>query len=341
MIEMSVILVVQGSFETVRRTTEHLRRQSVVRRLELVLVASSREELRADHAAISAFGKTQIVEVGAIESMAHARAEGVRAATAPVVVLAEDHCFPSPDWAALLIAAHEGPWAVVAPAIENGNPSMLVSWADFLLGYGPWAAPMPPQEMEHLPGHNSSFKREVLLPYGEDLAGWFEAESLLHWDLRKRGHRLYLESAARTAHVNFSRLSSWLRAQYHGGRTFAGMRKSGMTASMRIIYIAGGPLIPLVRFVRTWRQAWLHGRDRRVFARSIPLLLLGLSVNGIGQIMGHAFGPGRSATSHARLEYHRMDHLSPRDKLLGEWSLSPVDGFHETPYESANESGET
>ena len=78
--------------------------------------------------------------------------------------------------------------------------------------------------MTLLPGHNSSYKRERLLEYGDRLAGFLDAETTLFWDLDARGLGLYLEPAARVAHVNFSRLGVWLEVQYHAGRIFAAHR---------------------------------------------------------------------------------------------------------------------
>ncbi len=315
MIEMSVVLVVQGSYHTVRRTIYHLRRQTVVRQLELVLVASDRDMLPTGDGALVDFGAVRLIEIGAITSIARANATGARAAEAPIVAFAEDHSFPSPDWAARLIEAHREPWAAVGPAVENANPSLLVSWADYYLGYGPWMVPIAAQEMEHLPGHNSSYKRDLLLAYGDDLPSMLEAETLMHWDLRERGHSLYLEAAARTAHVNFSRLSSWLLAQYHSGRVFAGTRNQGLAPMMRLLYLAGSPLIPLVRLKRTYDYVCSPGRSRGRFMRTLPVLMLGLVANGVGQFVGHAAGVGRSRERRARFEFDRFSALSPRDSI--------------------------
>jgi hypothetical protein len=83
-----------------------------------------------------------------------------------------------------------------------------VSWADLFIGYSPWLAPAPSREAEFLPGHNTSYKRAVLLEYGDQLDSMMQAETVLHWVLRSKGHRLFLESTANVAHVNFSLWSS-------------------------------------------------------------------------------------------------------------------------------------
>jgi len=52
--------------------------------------------------------------------------------------------------------------------------------------------PAPAGFVDYLPGHNTSYKRELLLGYGADLDSMMEGETSLHWDLRSKGHKLYL-----------------------------------------------------------------------------------------------------------------------------------------------------
>ena len=50
--------------------------------------------------------------------------------------------------------------------MRNANPKSAISWANLLIEYGPWLDPAPAGKASHLPGHNSSYKRDVLLGYG-------------------------------------------------------------------------------------------------------------------------------------------------------------------------------
>src|SRR5688500_5467858 len=100
-------------------------------------------------------------------------------------------------------------------------------------GYGPFLWPTPSREVDFLPGHNSCYKRDVLLGYGDRLESMMESETVLHWDLRANGHRLYLEPAARVAHMNFSLWLSWIPAQFLNGRLFAGARAREMSHPRR------------------------------------------------------------------------------------------------------------
>jgi hypothetical protein len=313
---MSVVLVTTDIFDSIRRTVEFLRRQTARDRLELVIVAPARSRLALSGLGLDDFANTLLVELDDVVPIARANAAGVRAASAPVVALAEDHSFPDPGWAAALMQAHTRAYAAVGPVVRNANPATAVSWADFYIGYGPWSDPAPPGFVEFLPGHNSSYKRDILLGYAKRLEDLMEAETLLHWDLRARGHQLYLEPAARTSHVNFSRWSSWLQAQFHNGRVFAGTRIASMSAVRRVVYIVGAPLIPLVRFRRILNEIRKPGRPKLSFHRVLPTLLIGLICDGMGQLAGYAFGSGDSKQKLARFEFHRERHLSKRDRNL-------------------------
>ena len=66
----------------------------------------------------------------------------------------------------------------------------------------PWLPPASRAEHAMLPGHNSSFKRDLLLAYGPGLEDLLRAEIVLHTRLHRDGHRLLLEPAAKFEHVS-------------------------------------------------------------------------------------------------------------------------------------------
>ena len=93
---MSVVLVTPDRYDTVRKTVEYLRAQTVADQLEIVIVAPSTATLNFDAADRTAFGRVRMVEVGEIKSTGKAIAAGVREASAPVVSFAEEHAYPVP-----------------------------------------------------------------------------------------------------------------------------------------------------------------------------------------------------------------------------------------------------
>jgi hypothetical protein len=312
---LSVIVISPDTYQTVARTIRRVRAQNVCAQLEIVLVLPSAASAGGEGNDLAGFCRNQVVEVGEMTSTARARAEGVRRATAPVVAFVEDHSFPAKGWAEALIRAHHEPWAAVGPAIANANPRSLVSWVNLIIEYAEWMEPVPAGIVSHLPGHNGSYKRELLLEYGDRLEQMLEAESILQWDLREKGHKLYLEPAARTYHQNFSALASWIPLRLDGGRLFASARARNWPFWRRLLYAASSPLIPFVRFGRIIRELKQPGRAPGLLPRVLPLLFLGLVVDGMGEMIGYAFGVGQAMKRLSDMEFHRERYLTHRDRL--------------------------
>ena len=315
-IRISVVLACLGGQESIAATVAALRRQTVVAQMQLLIVAAEDSGVTASHPDLRVFGSVAVVAVDRVTSVARANAAGVRAATAPVVGFSEDHAFPDPNWAESLIEAHVQDWTAVGPAVRNANPATAVSWSDFFIGYGPWADPTPAGVADFLPGHNSSYKRAALLEYDGKLEDMLEAETVLHWDLRKKGHKLYLEPAAKISHTNFSLLSSWVRAQFYCGWVFAGSRLLTMSALHRLVYFGGAPLIPLVRFARICKHIRRAKNPECPLARVLPVLFFGLALDGIGQMLGYAFGTMNAKDKLAHLEFHRVEHVTAADREM-------------------------
>jgi hypothetical protein len=311
--ELSVVLITPASFESIRQTVRCLARQSIRDRIELVIVAPIDARIEADPELCGVFANVRIVTLSSVSPTGPARAAAVRSARAPVVAFAEDHCFPAPTWADALVRAHLGPYAAVGPAIRNANPDTMVSWADLLIAYGPWMNPAAPREMDFLPGHNSAYKRLLLLDYGDSLSDLMEAETVLQWDLRRKGHRLLLEPAAQAAHTNFGLWSSWIPVMYFSGRAFAATRSSGWSPLRRLVFTVSSPLIPFVRFARVVVNARRARPSWPFLLRVLPTIAVGLVIDGAGQASGYAAGAGTAHQRMARYEWHRLQH-TPRGR---------------------------
>ena len=313
---MSVVLPTPSDFASIAATVRHLGRQTIVDRLELIVVAMDQPGFSLDHRACREFLDCRVVHV---QRASHGRASaaGVRAALAPIVVFAEDHCFPEPGWADALLEAYTGPEVAAAgPVFRNANPGTLVSWCDFAIGYGPWIAPGAAGDRPFLAGHNSSYRRSALLEL-DRLEELLEAETVLHLELRGRGHRLVLAPGARTSHTNFGRLGVWLPVQYHCGRVFAAERsRQQWGPTRRAFYAAASPLIPCVRLFRAVVHVRRGEQARPSLIRLVPLLALGLAADGLGQLVGYVAGEGVSPRYLTGFEFRRVDHVPESDRHL-------------------------
>lgn len=307
--EMSVVLVTPDRYDTIRKTMHHLRAQTVRDQLEIVIVAPSAKGLNLDESELQEFCQFRVVEVGEINSVGRAWAAGVRASTAGIVVFTEDHCYPEPGWAEALINAHQGPWDAVGPVMGNANPASLISWANFFVAYGRWAERAVAGETDDIPPHNSAYKRVTLLEYGGALESMLEVESLLHQDLRTKGYRLYWEPGAKTFHVNYTVVSSWIRAEFHYGRLFGAARAQTWSLLKRLIYIFVGPLIPFVRLRRVLTEIHRTGKERDLLPMILPAVFIGVAAAATGEMFGYALGAGAASRGKWNLEFHRYRHL--------------------------------
>jgi glycosyltransferase involved in cell wall biosynthesis len=313
--ELSVILVTPDRYETIRKTIASLRAQTICDRLEVVIVYPSKDSLGLIESDLSGFCSIRVIEFGEIKTLAAARVVGIRTASAPLVALGEDHAFPEPGWAEALIAAHRLPWAAVGPAFLNGNPG-LMSWISLVMDYGRWLEPVTGGVTDDVPGHGSSWNRALLLQYGAALEQMMQAPTLLHWDMRVKGHRLYLEPAAKVRHVNITRLPSFILDHFYGARVFAAARARNWSWLQRLFYVSGTPVL-MLRTLRGWlRHLRRTSLDRELLPKAWPLLLLSLAIWSLGEMIGYGLGIGKAEHHTLDFDARRGSHLSRRDSEL-------------------------
>lgn len=190
------------------------------------------------------------------------------------------------------IAHGQREFAAVGPVVLNANPDSAVIWGGFLVFYGPWMGHRPGKNMNHLPGNQSCYRREILMAYGQDLADALEAESLLHWDLIDKGYQLRLEPKAAIGHINITRLYSLMEEHYLGSRIFAYLRTRQQSAFRRFVYTIGSPLIPLIRLRRLFQEIREARLNIGILWRALIPTIINLCAGTAGEMAGYALGVG-------------------------------------------------
>ena len=313
--DLSIILVTDHSFEPLRNTVRALAGQTVRERLEIIFVCPSKTSLGLPDGDLIGFESIRVIELGEVRTTSAARVAAIEVARAPIVALGEDHAFPEPGWAEALIKAHRQPWAAVGPALINANPG-AVSWVAMVMDYGRWVEPVKSGIIDDIPGHNSSWKRSVLLEYGPRLEAMLPAPTFLNWDLQARGYQLYLEPAAKIRHMQVSRLWPCMVEQFHVARLFPAERARDWPWYRRLFYVCGMPVL-LFRNVRGWL-----GHFRRIdptggtLLKASPVLFLMVLVWGIGEILGYSFGIGKAQERTLTFDLNRARHVTSRDREL-------------------------
>ncbi|MGH8034616.1 MAG: hypothetical protein ACREO9_05275, partial [Lysobacterales bacterium] len=276
--QLSVVVITLGTFASISHLMRYLEAQTAKALIEIVIVCPSEDQLALDTGRMPGFAGYKVVAIGPFIALHAPRVAAVFHASAPVIAYTEDHCFPAPGWARALIDAHKGPWAAVGPIIGLANPQTYMAWTSYFMQYGDWVVnnALSGHESRDIAGHNSSYKRDLLLAYGDELKAIMLFDTALHQDLQDRGHKLYVEPAARAYHVFITRLAPFCREHYYIGRLLAATRAQRWPRRRSVIYTLGSPLIPLVRLYRILRLMRRHGWAGELLPGALPSLLLGL-----------------------------------------------------------------
>jgi GT2 family glycosyltransferase len=304
---LSVVLVAYSGTTDIFRIIESLSSMKRAADIELILVTQSRERLSIDLSVGASLSGVQILELPDMKSIGQAKAAGVRAAQSPLVAFTEDHSFPEPCWAEALIEAHENDmFSVVGPVMINADINRVVNWAGFLVFYSTWMRRRPHEEqIDHLPGNHSCYRKEILLAYGSLLEEALESESILHWELVARGYKLRLESKAIVRHRSPRRIGSLMLENYLGSRIFAHMRTKYDTALQRLVYTLGSPAIPLIRIRRIFFDIKCSGLDINIMRMALAPMFFCLCAGAVGEMLGYALGSGKTRERLIRFEMDR------------------------------------
>lgn len=291
-----------------------LRRQTIANQLELVVVVQSAAAFGDVSSLFAGFAGGRVIELDGVYLLGRAKAAAVLAATSPIVVLAEDHCFPEPHWAEKLVAAFsEGPHAAVGPAVRVGNSGEGLGSATHYMHWGAWTEPRRGNAAMIAP-HNGAYRRSVLLERAGRLPDLFPTEQFLQAELLDNGHTLFVEPAAVVSHYGISRFLPWVGLGFWGGRLFGGNRAAHerWTARQRLTRVLTAPMVPFVRFIRTIACMRSLGKTNELM-RAAPIQFLGLLIHASGEAAGYAFGTGNAELRYSRYELYRHQDLNRRD----------------------------
>ena len=290
---LSVIMITENKYEVCRRTISYLLAQTVADQIEFVLVGPSREVMQVDEAELAPFHSFKVVEIGIVSSTGQGLAAGTRASTGDFVSYAEEHGFPPPNlYDVMLRNARQTDYQAYGWSILPSNPG-AVAWAHIYGQFAEAVAPRPSGEVSRLGGHQSMYRRGLLMEYNDDLPDLFGSEAVLQEDLERRGIKLFMVGDVANGHTQISNFRLYLWHEFVAQRTFAVVRLRNLNWGWgrRLVYVAGSPLIPFLRLRRSLPYIRSTGRWN-------PLM------PGIGLIMFAANCAGGDI-SHPRLAQDR------------------------------------
>lgn len=295
---LSVIVVSFNGPELLERCLSSLEWQTLQEGIEILVVLSQDVDKGEIKGMESRFPKVKWTFAPRDYNVAQMRALGIVNCQGEIVALLEDDCVVNENWCAALLNLHEGPYAAVGGAVDPGPYRGPLDWGLYFSEYSGFMSPFSNGEADALPGTNVSYKRTVLAQLAEDGRENFVSqgfyEFFVHDALQKAGFPLKLDSNLVVRNVNSWNLSKGLKARFHHGRGYAGLRVAGKPLWGRIPFLGLALLLPVIQLGRIERGVIARKRYVRELAVALPWVFLFSVSWSVGEFMGYLLGPGDS-----------------------------------------------
>ena len=291
-VNLAVVIPAVNGAEPLRECLRALESQPVSGEFAIETVVVSRLPSESVESLAREFPRVRIVP-GEGLTIPQMRARGYSTTRAPIVAVLSDQARVVPTWTKALLAGHSTAAAAVGGPVTNDRAG-AIAWAAFFAEYSEHMTPLPEGETPSLPGINVSYKRAAVEACGGFSGGAWE--NVLHAALREKGFTFRCEPGAEVVIVKSFSFGRFASQKWHVARSYAGMRASRVSASSRLLFAARTALLPpllAARIVRRVlaRPGWGYGA---AFLRSLPFLLVLLSLWTAGELVGYLFGEGGS-----------------------------------------------
>ncbi len=231
----------------------------------------------------------------------HMRLRGILQTRGRIIVLLEDDCTCVPGWLHTIRQVLTGDTAVIGGTVQPGPYRWPWEWAMYFYEYSPVMPIRASVHDFHLSGAHVAYHRTALMhllrasvPESTIVQkyGWYEF--FVHSGLRRLGYHGRREPQLVVRHTHFRSYRIQLRAAFHHGRAFAGIRAEQMSMGQRILrtVLAGG--LPVLRILRIARRTRSNTRYLLRFVLALPWLVPLVLMWSIGEGLGFFLGPGRS-----------------------------------------------
>jgi hypothetical protein len=170
------------------------------------------------------------------------------------------------------------------------NPNSGSTDKTFRLTYGDYIqAKRPRGPVKFVAGQNSTFKRDLLLRYDEQLELLMNADLVMQWMLLRDGYEFLHEPSVKIAHLNENAVSRLCVGAFYWNWCFSNARAEVFKWSpiRKVMWIVLSPLIPWVRFGRMSASVSRDGFARiGQFICDIPAIFAVNYSSAAGQVFG-------------------------------------------------------
>jgi hypothetical protein len=289
--KLSIVIAAWNGLSSLERCLRSLKADGKAPDTEVIAVTN----FDATEMLARQFPYVQHVAASSYATVPVLRATGVFRSCGELVALAEDHCSFGDSWCSEVKKAHQLPYPVIGGPVENASGESALDWAVYFYDYGRFMLPSLAAVVEVLPGNNVSFKRSVLQQLEPSLRdGFFEA--VIHEELGKLGHTLYLAPSAVVYHFKHYEVGQVVRHCHHLARGFAGKRVLNTALLKRVALVVGSLALPVVLPGRIVARTVRKRRHIKELLHSLPYLLILMTSWSFGEFCGYLAGEGDSTS---------------------------------------------
>ena len=218
---------------------------------------------------------------------------GISQSHGALIAILDDCSVPDRQWVSSILAAHESSDLVIGGAVDPSPQRSLIDWAAYFCEYGQFMLPLSGGNVSELPGNNIAFKRAALRRGTAFVEPGFWKT---YWCRALQHEGVQLRSAPSMVVYDRKsyRLVPFLIRRYHHGRCFAGMRRTQLSPVMRMLYVLGTPVLPVLFMRRIAGPIMQKRRYLLRFICSLPISILAVVSWSWGECFGYLAGPGRS-----------------------------------------------
>ncbi|MFQ5601686.1 MAG: glycosyltransferase [bacterium] len=265
-IDLSIIIPSFNSKKTIRHTLKALCEQTTQFEYEIIVVDSSNDG--SEKIIEREFPQVKLIRLRKQTYPGTGRNLGVRNARGRFVAFTDADCLPDTDWVERIIQTFsERQTEAVGGCLINGYRWSLTAWVGHLIEFNEWTETTPAGFVTNIPSANLAYQRQAFTKYDEYFPDYLGSEdTILNWQMQKKGARLYFDPKIRLVHLNRSALGKLFKHQYMLGRWSAEARRQfdlpgNFLVKHRLLVF----LLPFIR----WLRAFL-----RLASKDLPKLLI-------------------------------------------------------------------
>ncbi|HQJ73951.1 MAG TPA: hypothetical protein PKW14_00030 [Bacteroidota bacterium] len=217
--------------------------------------------------------------------------EAIKGSYADYILFQENHIFHEVNIIdTLLNYIKKEEFAGVGCLVSPGDKMSIIDWVGYLTHYLLWQKGTKGGEhFTMIPGHNSIYKKNILLSFYDKLEYFLYSDTVMQWKLLDEGYKLYLTDEVYLIHDDKMSFSNLLFENFYNGWLFSYARRKindwGILKNITYSFlIFGKPLLRMYSYLKTPKNQYNFSLSKRIIF--FFLVTLSYFINALGESLG-------------------------------------------------------